>query len=61
MALQLMGKMPMLLRSKEMVYLTLGFCAVWACHLGYLFVIDRQVRQLHRRLEARVPAAPDGA
>ena len=43
----------MLLGSEEMFYLALGFCVVWVCHLGYLFVIDRQARQLHRRLEAR--------
>jgi CcmD family protein len=44
-----------------MLYLTLGFCVVWVCHFGYLFVIDSQTRQLQRRLEARSGASPAGA
>jgi CcmD family protein len=44
-----------------MLYLSLGFCIVWVCHFGYLLAIDRQVRQLHRRLEARAGASPGGA
>lgn len=44
-----------------MFYLALGFSVVWVCLLGYLFVIDRQVRQLHRRLDARAAAGPDRA
>lgn len=42
-----------------MFYLVLGFCVVWVSLLGYVFIIDRQVRQLHRRLDARGAAAPD--
>ncbi len=37
-----------------MVYLALGFCTIWVCHFAYLFVIDRQARQLDRRFDARV-------
>jgi len=44
-----------------MLYLSLGFCIVWVCHFGYLFVIDRQVKQLQRRLDARTGALPRGA
>lgn len=36
-----------------MFYLVSGFCVVWVCHLTYLLVIDRQARQLRRRLDAR--------
>jgi CcmD family protein len=36
-----------------MLYLSLAFGVVWACYFAYLFVVDRQVRQLHRRLDAR--------
>ena len=36
-----------------MLYLVLGFSTIWVCHFIYLFVIDRQARQLHRRLDAR--------
>jgi CcmD family protein len=36
-----------------MSYLVSGFCIVWLCHFGYLLVIDRQARQLRRRLTAR--------
>ena len=39
-----------------MFFLTLAFCVVWVCHLGYLLVIDRQARLLHRRLMARTAA-----
>ena len=35
-----------------MFYLSLGFGVVWACYFAYLYVVDRQVRQLHRRLDA---------
>ena len=44
-----------------MVYLVLGFSVVWVCHFAYLFVIDRQARQLHRRLDARVRETPGSA
>jgi len=41
-----------------MFYLVSGFCVVWVCHLSYLFIIDRQARQLRRRLDARMKASP---
>jgi hypothetical protein len=41
-----------------MLYLVLGFSTLWVCHFAYLFVIDRQARQLHRRLDARAGATP---
>ena len=41
-----------------MFYLVLGFCVVWVCHFTYLFMIDRQTRQLRRRLDARIKGAP---
>lgn len=44
-----------------MFYLSLGFCVVWVCHLLYLLVIDRQARQLRRRLDARVTPSPADA
>ena len=44
-----------------MFYLVLGFCVVWVCHFAYLSVIDRQARQLRRRLEARLNAASERA
>ncbi len=43
-----------------MLYLLLGFSVVWVCHFAYLFVIDRQARQLQCRLQARAKAAPGG-
>jgi CcmD family protein len=42
-----------------MVYLSLGFAVVWVCYFAYLCVVDRQVVQLRRRLEARMKASPD--
>ncbi len=44
-----------------MFYLVLGFCVVWACHLSYLLVVDRQARLLQRRLDARARATPRDA
>ena len=44
-----------------MLYLLLGFSVVWVCHFAYLFVIDRQARQLECRLRARAKTAPGGA
>lgn len=44
-----------------MVYLILGFIVVWICHFTYLFVIDRQTRQLRRRLDARATAPEQGS
>ena len=41
-----------------MLYLTLGFGVVWVCHFVYLLIIDGQVRQLQRRLDARAGATP---
>jgi len=40
-----------------MSYLVAGFCIVWVCHFGYLLAIDRQARQLRRRLDARAAGA----
>jgi len=42
-----------------MSYLVLGFCVVWVCHFAYLFVLDRQARQLGRRLDARISGASE--
>jgi CcmD family protein len=39
-----------------MFYLALAFGVVWACHFVYLLVLDGQVRQLRRRLDARAGA-----
>lgn len=36
-----------------MLYLCLAFTVVSACHLAYLFLIDRQVTTLRRMLDAR--------
>lgn len=44
-----------------MFYLSLGFCVVWVCYFAYLYVVDRQVRQLRRRLDARRDASSDRA
>jgi len=43
-----------------MLYLTSGFCIVWICHFAYLIAIDRQTRQLQRRLEARAGVTSQG-
>ncbi len=42
-----------------MSYLVLGFCVVWVCHFVWLLAVDRQARQLRRRLEARTAASSD--
>ena len=39
-----------------MFYLCLAISFVWVCHLVYLLVIDRQVRQMGRRIQARAEA-----
>jgi CcmD family protein len=44
-----------------MFYLVSGFCIVWACHFAYLLAIDRQARQLRRRLDARAGAPSTSA
>ena len=44
-----------------MLYLALGFGVVWVCHFAYLLILDGQVRQLQRRLDARAGAAPGRA
>jgi hypothetical protein len=36
-----------------MFYLCLAFTVVSACHLAYLYLIDRQGTTLRRRLDAR--------
>ena len=43
-----------------MFYLCLAFSCVWACHLAYLLVIDRQIRQIGRRIQARTEASSQG-
>lgn len=40
-----------------MFYLSLAFSLVWVCHLVYLLMIDRQVRQIGRRIQARAQAS----
>jgi hypothetical protein len=40
-----------------MFYLCLAFSLVWVCHLAYLLVVDNHLRQLQRRLDARVKAS----
>jgi len=42
-----------------MLYLVLGFCVVWVCHGIWLLAVDRQARQLRRRLEARATVPSD--
>jgi len=36
-----------------MFYLSLAFAVAWTCHLVYLLAVDRLVRQLGRRAQAR--------
>ncbi len=36
-----------------MLYLILAFSLAWACQLIYLIAIDRQIRQMKRRIQAR--------
>ena len=36
-----------------MFYLCLAVTFMWVCHLAYLFVVDKEARQLRRRLDAR--------
>lgn len=40
-----------------MFYLVLAFSLAWACHLIYLMAIDRQIRQMRRRMQARAEMA----
>ncbi len=40
-----------------MLYLSLAFSLVWVCHLAYLLMIDRQVRQMGRRMQARAESS----
>ena len=40
-----------------MFYLILAFSLAWGCHLIYLLAIDRQVRQMSRRIQARAEMA----
>jgi hypothetical protein len=42
-----------------MLYLSLGFAVVWVCHFIYLLILDGQVRQFQRRLQARAGLARD--
>ena len=36
-----------------MVYLGLAFSVLWVALFGYLYVIDAQIRDMKRRLQAR--------
>ena len=40
-----------------MFYLAMAFSLAWACHLVYLMAIDRQARQMRRRMQARAEIA----
>lgn len=40
-----------------MFYVCLAFTLVWVCHGVYLLAIDRQLRQMSRRLDARAEAS----
>jgi len=36
-----------------MEYLILGFSILWMCTSAYVFLLDRQLRDIRRRLDAR--------
>jgi CcmD family protein len=40
-----------------MIYLGLAFSILWLVSFGYLFILDRQVANLKRRLDARDSSA----
>ena len=40
-----------------MFYLALAFSALWLLIFFYLFVLDRQVKDIKRRLAARMPSS----
>ena len=40
-----------------MVYLCLAFTCLWVTIMGYVFILDRQVKDLTKRLDARL--SPD--
>ena len=42
-----------------MFYLGLAFSVLWLALFGYLYVIDAQVRDMKRRLQARHDAGSD--
>ena len=42
-----------------MVYLGLAFSVLWAALFGYLFILDSQIRDMKRRLQARHDAGSD--
>ncbi len=42
-----------------MFYLCLAISFLWAIHIAYLFVLDRQVRNLGKRLKARMETLQD--
>jgi len=44
-----------------MFYLCLAISSMWVCHLIYLLMVDVQVRQMRRRLDARAEAPPRNA
>jgi CcmD family protein len=37
-----------------MFYLCLAFTCLWVTTMGYVFILDRQVKDLTKRLNARV-------
>jgi CcmD family protein len=41
-----------------MFYLCLSFTCLWLTTMGYVFILDRQVKDLTKRLNARI--SPDG-
>jgi hypothetical protein len=44
-----------------MFYLSPAFSLVWVCHLVYLLALDRQIRQMGRRMQARAETASASA
>jgi CcmD family protein len=36
-----------------MIYLGLAFTVLWLVSFGYMFILDRQMKDLKRRLDAR--------
>jgi len=37
-----------------MFYLALAVSVAWLIYFGYLFILDRQIKDLRRRLDARM-------
>ncbi|MFC1781699.1 CcmD family protein [Planctomycetota bacterium] len=40
-----------------MLYLSLAFSCLWLCTFVYLFALDRQIKDISRRLSARVTSS----